>query len=325
MIKKPNRTLIGAFVLGALILVMIGVMTFGAGRYFIKQPTFVMFFEGSVKGLNVGAPVVFKGVKVGKVTDISLRLNPDSKSVIIAVLAELDTHSITGTQGRIDAQDFFKLLLRQGLKAQLQLQNLLTGQLVVELDFHPEKKAKLVKTDIPYPEIPTIPSSLEEFTKTVEKLPLDTLINKLTSAIDGMERAATSPELMKSIHSLNLALEDVRRLIENINSNIAPMASDIKGTLDDSRKMVQDLDKNSSALEASVEQTAEAARAAMVQAEKTFKALEHASSGDSPLMYQFSQTLKDISAAADSLRDLSDYLNRHPEALLRGKKKFKEE
>lgn len=325
MIKKPNRTLIGAFVLGALILVMIGVMTFGAGRYFIKQPTFVMFFEGSVKGLNVGAPVVFKGVKVGKVTDISLRLNPDSKSVIISVLAELDTHSITRTQGKIDAQDFFKLLLRQGLKAQLQLQNLLTGQLVVELDFHPEKKAELVKTDIPYPEIPTIPSSLEEFTKTIEKLPLEQLINKLTSAIDGMERAATSPELMKSIHSLNLALEDVRRLIENINSNVAPIASDIKGTLDDSRKMVQKFDKNSSSVEASIEQTSEAARAAMVQAEKTFKALEHASSGDSSVVHQLSQTLEDISAAADSLRTLSDYLNRHPEALLRGKKKIKEE
>jgi len=325
MIKKTNRTLIGAFVLGALILVMIGVMTFGAGRYFIKQPTFVMFFEGSVKGLNVGAPVVFKGVKVGKVTDISLRLNPDSKSVIISVLAELDTHSITKAQGRIDAQDFFKLLLRQGLKAQLQLQNLLTGQLVVELDFHPEKKAELVKTDIPYPEIPTIPSSLEEFTKTVEKLPLDKLINKLTSAIDGMERAATSPELMQSIHSLNLALEDTRRLIENINRNVEPLASDIKGTLDDSRKMVQNFDKNSSSLEASVEQSAEAARAAMVQADKTFKALEYASSGDSSVMHQLSQTLDEISAAADSLRDLSDYLNRHPEALLRGKKKFKEE
>ena len=124
---------------------------------------------------------------------------------------------------------------------------------------------------------------------------------------------------------MNLALEDMRRLIENINSNVEPIASDIKGTLAESRKMVQNFDKHSSSLQAGIEQTAEAARAAMVQAEKTFKAVEHASSGDSPAMEQLSQTLEKISEASDSLRTLTDYLNRHPEALLHGKKEFQGE
>ena len=319
MIKKQNKTLIGAFVLGAIVLVIFGIMIFGAGRYFTKQPTFVMHFERSVKGLNVGAPVVFKGVKIGTVTDISLRYNPDTKSVKIAVFAEINPHSITRPQGGVDTKDFFKLLIEQGLKAQLQLQNLLTGQLVIELDFHPEKPFKLVKSDLAYPEIPTIQSSLEIFTRSIEKLPIEQLVNKLTLAIEGMEKAATSPELLQSIRSLNLALEDVRKLVENINGNIKPLASDIKGTLDDSRKMFQNFDKNSTALQVSIEQAAEATRASMIQAEKTFHAVERASSEDSPVMYQLSQTLEQISATADSLRALSDYLNRHPEALLRGK------
>jgi paraquat-inducible protein B len=199
------------------------------------------------------------------------------------------------------------------------LQNLLTGQLVIELDFHPEKPFKLVKSDLAYPEIPTIQSSLEIFTRSIEKLPIEQLVNKLTLAIEGMEKAATSPELLQSIRSLNLALEDVRKLVENINGNIKPLASDIKGTLDDSRRMFQNFDKNSTALQASIEQAAEATRASMIQAEKTFHAVERASSEDSPVMYQLSQTLEQISATADSLRALSDYLNRHPEALLRGK------
>jgi paraquat-inducible protein B len=319
MINKPSKTLIGAFVLGAVILVIIGIITFSVGRYFTKQPTFVMYFGGSVKGLNIGAPVVFKGVKVGTVTDISLHYNPDTKSVQIPVFAELYPHSITRAPGKADTRDFFNLLIQQGLKAQLQYQNLLTGQLVVELDFHPEKPVKLVKSYIQYPEIPTIPSSLEEFTRTLSKLPLERLINKLSLAIDGLEKAATSPELMQSIHSLNLALKDVRKLVENINTNIKPLASDIKGTFDDSRKMFQDFNKRSSSLQASMEQASEATRSAMVQAEKTFKAVEQSGSADSPVMYQLSQTLEQISAAADSLRALSDYLNRHPEALLRGK------
>ncbi len=98
---------------------------------------------------------------------------------------------------------------------------------------------------------------------------------------------------------MNLALEDMRRLIENINSHVEPIASDMKGTLADSRKMVQNFDKRSSSLQTGIEQTADAARSAMVQAEKTFKALEHVSSGDSPAMYQLSQTLEKISKASN--------------------------
>jgi paraquat-inducible protein B len=317
---KPSKTLIGAFVLGAVALFIVGIMTFSAGRYFSKQPTYIMYFDGTVKGLNSGAPVMFKGVKVGTVSDINLRYNPQTKSVQIAVQAELDPHSITNSHGSIDTKAFMNALIRQGLKAQLQYHNLLTGQLVVALDFYPEKTARRIRTDAPYPEIPTIPSSIEEFTKTIEKLPIEKLAVKLTSAIEGMEKAATSPEIMESIHNMNLALAELRRLIENINSNVEPIASDIKGTLADSRKMVQNFDKHASSLQTGIEQTAEAARAAMVQAEKTFKAVEHASSGDSPAMYQLSQALEKISEASESLRTLSDYLNRHPEALLNGKK-----
>ena len=126
--------------------------------------------------------------------------------------------------------------------------------------------------------------------------------------------------LIQSIRNMNLALEDMRTLMKNINNNVNPIASDIKGTLSDSRKMVQDFDRRTSSLQSGIEQTAEAARSAMVQAEKTLKAVEQASSSDSPAMYQLSQSLEKISEASDSLRALSDYLNRHPEALLRGKR-----
>jgi len=319
---KPSKTLIGAFVLGAIALSVLGLMTFGAGRYFSKQPTYVMFFDGSVKGLNLGAPVVFKGVKVGTVSDISLSFNAQSQSVQIAVLAELNPNTITNSHKGVNPKAFLDDLIKQGLKAQLQHQNLLTGQLVVGLDFYPERTARPARPGYKYPEIPTIPSSIEELTRAVEKLPIGQLVNKLTSAIDGVEKAATSPELMKSIQTMNLALEDMRRLIENVNAHVDPIASDVRGTLEDSRQMVQSFERRSSSLQASIEQTAEAARAAMVQAEKTFRAVEHASSGDSPAMYQISQAMERISEASYSLKNLSDYLSRHPEALLSGKKEF---
>lgn len=319
MTRKPSKTLIGVFVLGALALIVAGIMTFGAGQYFSRQPTFVMFFDGSVKGLNVGASVVFKGVNVGRVTDISLLYNPEGHSVQIPVLVEIDPHSIVRGNGQADPNDFIRLLVDQGLRAQLQLQNLLTGQLIIELDFHPDRPPRMVASDIRYPQIPTIPSSLEQLTRTIEKLPVEELVTKLISAIEGVEKAVTSPELTQSIRSLNLAINDVRTLVQNIDSNIEPISSDIRGTLEDSRKLVQGFDRHAASLQESIDRASDATRKAMEQAERTFGAMEHASSADSPMMYQLSETLDEISATADSIRALSDYLNRHPEAMLRGK------
>jgi paraquat-inducible protein B len=93
MAKKVNRTLIGAFVLGAIVLVVAGVMVFGSGKFFAKTNTYVMFFEGSVKGLNVGSPVVFRGVKIGEVTNVRLIFDPAKLSALIAVYAEVDPES----------------------------------------------------------------------------------------------------------------------------------------------------------------------------------------------------------------------------------------
>src|SRR5512139_3715931 len=128
MAKKVNRTLIGAFVLGAIILVVAGVMVFGSGKFFAKRNTVVMFFEGSVKGLNVGSPVVFRGVKIGEVTNVRLLFDPQKLSALIAVYAEVDPESFTvsvpGEEKSVLEKArrgaLLKPLVEKGLKAQLQ-------------------------------------------------------------------------------------------------------------------------------------------------------------------------------------------------------------
>lgn len=308
MMKKSSITLIGAFILGGVALVIVGVLSLGSQRYFSREPVFAMYFSGSVKGLNEGSAVVFKGVKIGAVHDISLQFDQTTRKVQIQVLAKINPHSITATKGRDGTEDFFLQLIRQGLKAQLQHQNLLTGQLIIELDFHPDKQGNYVHTKLPYPQIPTTPSSIEELTRTIANLPLQEMVDKITSSLEGIERVATSPELMKSIRSMNLALEEVGKLVRNMNENMPALAADVRTTLDESRKM-----------QASLEQAARATRAAMAQAEKTMKTMEKGSSDESPVMYQLSTTLEKISDASDSVKALTDYLNRHPDALLRGR------
>lgn len=319
MKRGANTILIGAFVIGAVALVVAGIILFGSRGFLSQRPVYVMYFEGSVKGLNEGAPVVFRGVRVGWVKSISLRFDPDAASVHIPVLVEIDPGTITGAQGRPEQQRYFGQLIDQGLKAQLQLQNVLTGQLVIALDFYPDRPVRLVDKDSRYPEIPTIPSSLEQFTRTIENLPIEEMAGKLVSALEGIEEAARSEDLRKSISSLNLALQDMRELISRVDSQVGPVSTGLADAIADIRQLVSAIEGSVEEMRSGMGRTLESAQAAASRAEKAFGSIEGAASGDFSVVEQLSLTLEEISAAAESVRNLADYLDRHPEALLRGR------
>ncbi|UCD34191.1 MAG: MCE family protein, partial [Nitrospiraceae bacterium] len=176
MSKQANKTAVGAFVLGAIALAVAGVLIFGSGKFFADTDKYVLHFEGSVKGLNTGAPVMFRGVKIGSVTDILLRYDPVDLSVHIPVIIEVDRSRFSRINTVKERRTSINVLIERGLKAQLQLQSVVTGQLMVDLDFYPEDPVNLVgNNDIPYAEVPTIPSNLQKLTKTLEQLPLDEL------------------------------------------------------------------------------------------------------------------------------------------------------
>jgi paraquat-inducible protein B len=161
MSKPASKALIGGFVVGAIGLVIAGVLIFGSAKFLQETFKFVMYFEGSVKNLNVGSPVVFRGVKIGTVTDILLRYDPEDMSIKIPVIIEIEpdrVEVIGGIPREPDPELTISELVERGLRAMLQMQSFVTGQLMVELDFHPDKPIKLVGGDTGYPEIPTIPS-----------------------------------------------------------------------------------------------------------------------------------------------------------------------
>ena len=296
MSKQASKTLIGGFVVSAVGLLAAGILVFGSGKFLEKTTTVVMYFEGSVSGLNVGAPVVFRGVKIGNVSDVLLTFDPKTVSIEIPVIVEIEPNRIKRAEEgkRLHPEESLKMLIQRGLRAQLQLQSLITGQLMIELDFHPDKPARFVGKNIKYPEVPTVPSPLQQLSETIEHLPLDELVNKLTSAVEGIDRAINSPEFGESISNFNQALKEAHKLIKDINSQIGPLSSNL-------------------------ESTAKSASAAVAQAEETLKSIEGVLGEDSPVIYQLSTTLEELSAAARSLRVLTDYLERHPESLLRGK------
>ena len=304
MSKQANKTLIGAFVVGAVVLVVIGILTFGSGQFMREMKKFVLYFDGSIKGLNIGAPVIIRGVKVGEVTDIKIRFEGEDFDVRTPVFIEIDPDRFSDVSEqkvgvylqRLRLNKMVDLLIKRGLRAQLQSQSLVTGQLLVALDFYPDKPINLVGGETKYQEMPTIPSTMEALTKTIEKLPLEELVDRVMDIVKGIDRVINSPELQGSISSLNQTLKSAQELVQNIDEQIVPLSSNAKEVI-------------------------KAATATLAQAEGTLSNLKKNTAETSTLRYEVDNTLRELSAAARSLHDLTDYLQRHPESLLRGKGK----
>lgn len=322
MSKQANKTIIGAFVVGAVVLVVGGVLMFGSGKFLKETVPYVMYFQGSVKGLDVGAPVVWRGVKIGTVTDVFLRADPVTLTVEIPVFVEAEPHrmeKIREDSVKRPPRETVKLLIEKGLRAQLQMQSLVTGKLMIELDYHPDKPARFYGSDPEYFEIPTIGSDLAELAEKIEKAPIEEILEKLHSAVDGIEKVVNSPEVMDAISSLNNTLDAAEKLIEKVDKHVDPLLTATGETLRDTQNLVRNVDGKVGPLASSAENTIKAAAVALDRAQKTLKSVEQSTGDDSALYYEINRTLVELSGAARSIRLLTDYLNQHPESLLYGK------
>ncbi len=310
MSKQVNKTLIGGFVVGAIALLVVALVIFGSGEFFKTRPKFVMYFDTSVKGLNVGSPVNFKGVPIGAVTDVQLQFNVKDLKLKIPVFVELYPERISVIGGERDIKNIHRLI-EKGLRAQLKMQSLITGQLMIELDFYKNKPA-VFAGDGKIPEIPTIPSSLDELSRTLANIPFDQIAEKLTKSIEGIERIINSPELGATLSSLTAAIKDIQTLVRNVDDKIGPLTKEYGALATNAN---EELDKVSAA----VAKMLDAAEKASDQANRLMVKTADVTSANSPVVYELTRTLQDLSSAARSLRTMSDTISQHPESLLYGK------
>ncbi len=313
MSQKVSPTLIGAFVLGSVALVVIGLMIFGGGRFFTERVRYVAYFEESVSGLSEGAPVNFRGVKVGSVSHIEVQLDAQDLSVRIPVYIQLERRRIREVGGAIPDGGILPDLIERGLRAQLQLQSLVTGQLYVELDLHPDRKARYVRPDGPDPEMPTIRSSMAEITETFESLSIQELvtaaqqalggINALVNSQDvaeilsGVNQLVNSPEILQLVTDADLAVGELRTFIRNTDGHIDDLDENLEETLEEANKTLQGIQET------------------LIVAQETFSI----GADESPMRYELEQVLSELASAARSIRVLAEYLEHNPDALLRGK------
>lgn len=322
MSRKENKTLIGAFVVGAIAILVIALLALGSGKFFRESRSYVLFFEGSVKGLNVGSPVTFRGVKIGEVTGISVTIDQKNHALYIPVIIRLEANRIEGAERLKTDAKAMERAVGMGLRAQLQLQNFVTGQLMVALDFFPEKTPYYVGTNKTYTEIPTVPTKFQELQQSVANLPFREIVDNLNSAVQGLDRLVSSINAKQTAQTLESAIRDVQTLVRHVDSRIDPLfeslaktSSATEATMRESKETVVVLRKDIRELVASTKTTLESAQAILKQSEQTLSTY----SEDSPLVVEMNKTLRELGATSRSLHNLSDYLERHPESLVRGK------
>ena len=167
--KHANEKAIGVFVLAAMALTVVAIVYFGSTNLFSIKRTFVLYFSNSVNGLEVGADVKFKGVKIGEVKKIILEINAKSKIISMPVIVEIDSANLKIEDAKsIHGFEIMDALIKRGLRAKLASQSMVTGQLYIELDFHPDTLIAYKHNVTNYKQIPTIASSSEAITNGVQ-------------------------------------------------------------------------------------------------------------------------------------------------------------
>ena len=316
MAKQVNRMAIGGFVVVAVVILAASLVVFGSGKFFKKTVKCVMYFEGSVKGLTVGSPVLFRGVQIGSVTSIILEVDPAKMQIQIPVVIEYEPDKFRVAEGakhlRRDPQKTIPKLIEKGLRAVLTTQSFITGQLAIEIGFYPDATmcyppARVDKIYKDYIVIPTCQSTIQKLADALEKLDLKSLETHLESAMAGLSKLVNSPDLAASIKSLKATMKGAHKFVVKLDRQVDPLAKDTKRTVNDIGKLARNLDGRVSVVTTNLDKTLSGARGVL--------------SEDSPLIVDLENTLKEISAMSRAIRQLASFLDEHPETLIRGKKK----
>jgi paraquat-inducible protein B len=323
--KRANPAVIGGFVIGAVALLVIGLLVFGGAGWFVQRDTFIAYFPGSVKGLHVGAPVDFRGVTIGQVKEIRVLFDPRQLDARIPVIMELDATQIDVAGGApvLTQPEGAKELIDAGLGAQLQLQSLLTGLLFVNLDFYPKGQARLVGGDQPYTEIPTIPSDLEQLQESAADVAarLPDLLDQLNGVLAEMNRALdrTSDDFSSIVSDVAVISEELREFTPELVGRTAEAADDIRrvaGTLEDL------LEANRDAIGAMIDEWTVAASSMRRLADQSGQLIAENRPGLRDFtqggLYEYTGLAQDAQRLIDRISRIADELERDPARFLFG-------
>jgi phospholipid/cholesterol/gamma-HCH transport system substrate-binding protein len=285
MSTRPNPMVIGAFVVGAVALLMVALLVWGGTGFLRTKLNYVLFFDAAVTGLNKGAPVMFRGVKVGEVTDIQIRWG----TPLVAVYVAIEPEALKGIAEGGAAQRIEQAVREGGLRAQLRMQSFVTGVLYIALEFRPDTPIVLRAPDQRVPELPTIPTDLEvwtakleRFADKIEKIPLEQITQTAAVILDDARKILESKDTQDLFRNANGALAEARTLVHRVDGKIDPLAAQLNstlarvdGALDAARKLALDVDNRVDPLATQAEAALKAAQVAVGDVRPLIEDLRH--------------------------------------------------
>ncbi len=333
MVSRKGKAIIGLFVLGAIALVCFSVILLGSGSYNYEKRSFVLFFNSTLRGLTVGSPVYYNGVRVGKVTSMHISTVNNQVAFDTPVIIEIEQiPSIGNSQSMPDLVEYLsdeeivRTLIKNGLRAKLSTLSFITGLLVVDLAMEPNAPPVDPDSLKPFhgiPQLPTIPSGLDSLLSDFSNIPIEPLSEKtldlltnVTKITENVKDSDIIEQLTKTLKTLDNTLLEYQKLAENINKNLE---STINNTLLEYQKLAENVnhhfDDTIGAFNESLDHSTKTIQSINTIAEKVSALLNTNSS----LMQQLFLTMSSFQDAANSITSLARTLQRNPEAIIFGK------
>lgn len=309
MSKSSSPIAIGSFVIGALVLIVVGVLVFSSGKFFTTTFTVVAVFPEGIQGLQVDSAVEFRGVPVGKVKAIKLLLGNAEADISVPVYLELtegvvvtgDTEAPVISRSEQEFRVGMEQLVKKGLRARLKQKSMVTGQMVVSLDYEPATSADLTGIDKRFLEIPTIASATTKMFRVLQDLPLQKLLDRAIHTLDGVDQFVRSEGVRDVVSNVGGLAEQATTTITRLDKNMQTLSKSATGVMRDAKTAMRTVDGVLRSVNGITDNVN-----SMV-------------SRKSAMRGNLEDGLAEMAGAARSLRILADYLEQHPDAIIKGK------
>lgn len=332
--------MIGIFVVLSCLLFVIAVIIFGGNKFFEKENIAIAYFEGSLKGLSIGAPVTYRGISIGQVKDIKINIRNNGQNnhdITIPVLIALTAGKAVTVNGSVneieyETDGFLEAMCEQGLRAKLKMQSLVTGTLYIDLAFYEDTVAVYREQGGEYFEIPTLPSESHQLIRMVENINFEELYNKILNTFSSLEsltadlaKILNDKQTQGLIGELSSATANLNSILTKIDNNISPILEETENSLRQIDDLAINADKVVTSFDSKLQPVIDDLttlithfNTTLQQADRVFQQAGKILRPSSPLYFSSTKTMRQLEKTLNSIENLSDFLYRNPNALILG-------
>ncbi|MCK9534543.1 MAG: MlaD family protein [Pseudomonas sp.] len=318
MTESRKPFFIGAFLLSGVVLLAAGLLLLSRDSLLSRPVEYVVYFTGALDGLDIGADVTYRGVKVGNVRQINLSYDRNLNDVVMPVTIRINAENVPSQSSQESFDRSIDRLMQRGLRAQLQTPSLLTGKAIVALDFFAGQQGYIREPHIiDLPAIPSVPSRIDQVADVLrdlvdglKEIPMKDTLEAANKTLLAFERLASAPETESGMQSLSVTLSNFEKISQQLQQRLPGMLDNVESGSTELKNALVD-----------VRQAAQSARAALQQMDDMVSDGRRSLGPQSELQYELLQSLQDLGQASKALQRTAESLEQQPQSIIFGKKR----